>query len=362
LAPRADVLFYIAYNPSICVDPKTGGFVKNNKNGTCPKGSERYPLMGIQLADDSLQQTIADNRADSLSLSWGEPENEALATDYISKNPAKPGVGQIEFASLAAEGVGVFVSTGDNGAWECFNPFTGKPLGIACVSYPSSDPNVTGAGGVNMPLDEFGRLQGQITAWGDNTTGGGNGDFFNNVGSGGGISRVFEAPPWQKAALKVKMREIPDMSLDADPKTGPSEIVYAAFKAREVFAIGGTSVSAPESNAQWALVLDACAHSSACATAGGAKPYRLGNAAPLFYAIYQGKANLSYKQTVYDVVYGCNQAVPAPTPTPHPGHTPKPMPTPVGYCAGPGYDMVTGIGVPFGGHLIDALIKGASAK
>jgi subtilase family serine protease len=363
LAPDANVLFYIAYNPSICVNPQTGEIVSNKKDGSCPQGAERYPLMGIQLADDSLQQSIADNRADSLSLSWGEPENDALATDYISKNPDKPGVGQIEFASLAAEGIAVFVSTGDNGAWECFDPNTGQPLGIACLSYPASDPNVTGVGGVNIPLDDGGRLDGQITAWGDNTTGGGNGEFENNVGSGGGVSTVFPAPPWQVAALKNKMRKIPDMSLDADPNTGPSQVIYSAFKGkREVFADGGTSVSAPESNAEWALVLDACSRSSACATAKGAKPYRLGNAAPLYYEIFRGEAALDYKHTFYDVIYGCNQAVPAPTAAPSPGHTPAPLPTPTGYCSGRGYDMVTGLGAPFGGHLIDALVKGANAK
>jgi subtilase family serine protease len=363
LAPDANVLFYNAYNPLICVNTHTGNIVKNNKNGSCPKGAEHYPLMGIELADDSLQQTIADNRADSLSLSWGEPENDALATDYISKNPAKPGVGQIEFASLAAEGIAVFVSSGDDGAWECFNPFTGQPLGIACVSYPASDPNVAGVGGVNLPLTDGGQLDGQITAWADNETGGGNGEFENNVGSGGGISRVFEAPPWQKSSLKVRKREVPDVALDGDPNTGPSQIIYAAFgNDREVFADGGTSVAAPQANAEWALVLEACSRSAACATATGAKPYRLGNAAPIYYAIYDGTKFLDYKHTFYDVIYGCNQAVPAPTPEPSPGQTPKPLPTPVGYCAGPGYDMVTGLGVPFGGHLVDAIVKGAGAK
>jgi subtilase family serine protease len=363
LAPGANVLFYIAYNPSICVNRKTGEIVKNNKNGTCPVGSERYPLMGIELADDSLQQSIADDRADSLSLSWGEPENDALATDYISKNPSKPGVGQIEFASLAAEGIAVFVSSGDDGAWECFNPRTGEPEGIACVSYPASDPNVTAVGGVNLPLSDSGQLDGQITAWGDNTTGGGNGSFENNVGSGGGISAVFSAPAWQQTAVKATMREVPDIALDADPNTGPSQINYAAFPGkREVFADGGTSASAPEANAQWALVLQACSQSPVCAHAGGAKPYRLGNAAPLYYKIYEQGANLRYGQTFYDVVYGCNKPVPAPTATPKSGETPKPIPTPTGYCAGKGYDMVTGLGVAFGGHLIDALVKGAGAR
>ena len=95
-----------------------------------------------------------------------------------------------------------------------------------------------------------------------------------------------------------------------------------------------------------------------CDTAGGAKPYRLGNAAPWFYKIYEGKANLKYSQVFFDVIYGNNQAKPA-TPVPA---SPSPFPTPVGYSAGPGYDLVTGLGVPFVGHLIDAIVTGATAQ
>lgn len=355
LAPGATELFYLAYNPLICLT-KNGNYAKNNKDGSCPKGAFHYPLIGIQLADDSLQQSIADNRADSMSLSWGEPENDALAFGYINK--AMTAVGNVEFALLAAEGTAVFVSSGDNGAWECFDPNTGAPLGIACPSYPATDPNVTAVGGVNVQLDEAGRLNGQITAWGDNTTGGGNGNFENNVGSGGGISTVFDAPAYQASALKgVKMREIPDMSMDGDPDTGPAVVAYAKWDPF-VFAEGGTSVSAPEANAEWAVVLSACKAVSGCATAGGAKPYRLGNAAPLFYKIYENKANLKYDQVFFDVIYGSNQAKPA-TPVPA---SPSPFPTPAGYSAGPGYDLVTGLGVPFVGHLIDAIVTGATAQ
>ena len=86
-------------------------YVKNNKDGSCPKGAFHYPLIGISLADDSLQQSIADNRADSMSLSWGEPENDALALGYINKQLTA--VGNVEFASLAAEGTAVFVLSGE---------------------------------------------------------------------------------------------------------------------------------------------------------------------------------------------------------------------------------------------------------
>jgi subtilase family serine protease len=358
LAPGSNERFYIAYNPSICIDTSTGDIVRNHKNGSCPAGAEFYPLMGIQLADDSLQQAIADNRADTMSLSWGTNENDALADGDISTDPKKPGIEQIEMASLAAEGIAVFVSSGDNGADECADPYTGNWLGIPCVSYPASDPNVTAVGGVNLPIGENGNLIGQITAWADNTTAGGNGTFENNVGSGGGISAVFGAPSWQADTVHNTMREVPDIALDADPRTGPSILVNGPTPPRLFGASGGTSASAPEANGEWALVLQACKQTSGCASATGAKPYRLGNAAPLYYSVYGGKAALSYHQTFYDVIYGNNTVLV--TPPPVNGQTPPPQPT--GYKAGPGYDMVTGLGVPFGGHLIDSLIKGASAQ
>ncbi len=355
LAPASNVLFYLAYNPGECVNPTTGA-IDVPTGGVCPSGDETYPLEGLQIVDDEYQQAIADNKADILSMSFGEPENVAAAFNYISSDPNNPGIGQVEFASMAAEGTALFVSSGDDGAWECFDPSTGSPLGIACPSYPATDPNVVAVGGVNIPLDENGNLVGEIAAWADNTTKGGNGSFSNNVGSGGGVSTVFSAPSWQKSTLGVTMREEPDMSLDADPLTGQSLLMNAA-SALSVGASGGTSMAAPEAAAQWALVLQACAASSSCKKLG-TNGYRLGNPNAFFYAIYSNstyaksaytwpnwKPGLDYAHVFDDVLYGANQAAPAPG-------SPS---SPSGYNSGPGYDEVTGLGAPFTGHLIQAI-------
>jgi kumamolisin len=362
LAPGSSVLFYMAYNPGECVNPNTGGF-DLPVSGACPSGDITYPLEGIQIADDEIQQAIADDKADAISMSFGGPENLNEAFGYIAPSGAQPGVGQVEMASLAAEGIAVFVSSGDDGAWECFDPATGNPLGTPCASYPASDPNVVAVGAVNIPLDESGNLIGEIQAWADDTTLGGNGQFGNNVGSGGGVSSVFAAPAWQSTTLGTSMRTLPDMSLDGDPNTGQSILVYGSFPAyTSTFAEGGTSMSAPEAAAQWALVLEACKNSSTC-NKGGTTGYRLGNPAPLFYSIYgtssyakatYSPANftpqLTYNKVFADIIYGGNQAVPA---TPGPGQS-TPPPT-SGYESGPGYDQVTGIGAPSTGHLIQAI-------
>ena len=215
------------------------------------------------------------------------------------------------------------------------------------MSYPASDPNVVAVGGANIQVNELGNLTGPMTAWADNTTAGGSGTFSNDVGSGGGISSVFAPAPWQLALVPGAVnREIPDVSLDADPLTGPSIGYNLAFPGGGFAPIGGTSAAAPETAAQWGVVLSACAASPACATAPGPKPYRLGNPAAIYYAIAASPAG--YAGTFYDIITGSNQAV-APGTGGQPG----------GYNAGPGYDMVTGIGVPFTGHLIDAIITGA---
>ncbi len=355
LAPGATTLFYLAFNPvEECFDP-TAGFVPPTK-GACTSSQQPVQAEGLNIADDEIQQAIADNAADTLSLSYGLPEN--LGGSYIGTQ-SQPGLGPIEFASLAAEGIAVFVSSGDNGAWECFDPVTGAPLGIACPSYPATDPSVVAVGGINLPVDESGNLIGEIAAWADNTTNGGNGSFGNNVGSGGGVSTIFTAPSWQAKTIGATMREIPDIALDADPNTGPSIFQNAAYGFAP-YASGGTSAAAPEAAAQWAVVLQACKASATCNT-GGPTGYRLGDPAPLFYAIYatsslaQGKyapsgftPHLTYSQVFDDVIYGGNQAVPS-------GQTPAPASTPSGYESGPGYDQVTGLGAPFTGHLVQAV-------
>lgn len=357
MAPGANLYFYLAFNSNeYCIINSSGLPDPNFPVGpTCPSGETAVQAEGILIADDEIQQAIADNKADSLSLSYGGPENLNAALGYIDSNGT--GLGNIEFASLAAEGIATFVSSGDDGAWECFDPNTGDPLGTACVSYPATDPNVVAVGGVNIPLDQAGNLTGTITAWADNTTLGGNGLFENNVGSGGGVSSVFSAPSYQSGPLGISMREIPDWSLDADPLTGPAIFIDVDYGGGPE-AIGGTSLAAPESAAMWTLVLQACKASATC-NKGGATGYRLGNPNPLIYAIY-AKSNplsaayaptgftpqLGYSNVFYDVLYGNNQAVPA---------NPGPAATPIGYNAGPGYDQVTGVGAPFAGHLIQAV-------
>ena len=332
LAPDANLRYYLAYNPN----DGCGAI------GTqCPAGAG-VPEQGLLESDAELQTAIADDKADVLSLSWGGPETANVGMAF---NASGTGITPLEMAALASEGVAIFVSSGDSGAQGCFNFNVPDPNAL-CVQYPSTDPNVVSVGGVNTPMNSGGQFVGGITGWGDQTTSG-----FG--GSGGGVSAYFPLTKYQQGAAGINgtMRNVPDIALDADGLTGVAVLLYggSAFSGSQVVEpIGGTSVAAPEAAAMWALVLQACKESSSCATASGPVPYRLGNPNAYFYKIY---ANAStYATTFYDVVYGSNSMVCIPT------ATPCPSPTSPGYSAGKGYDLVTGIGVPYARALIKAVV------
>lgn len=357
LAPGAAVKFYLAYNNGECFEP--GSSVPNG--GLCPPPASRNSTqaLGIELADDEIQQIIADNTADVVSGSYGGGEvaygdgNEYDAT-------TKEGIGPSEFAALAAEGVAAFFSTGDSGAEGCLR-YGGAPPNQLCVGYPSTDPNVTAVGGVTTPMDSMGNLTNALTGWGVATSGGG--PQYGNFGfgaSGGGCSVDFALPPWQTTAVGslCTMRANPDVSLEADLATGVTIVQNAGIGGPSLNFYGGTSAAAPEMAAMWSLVVQACKQTASCATGTGPHPYRLGNAAPYLYAIYDNAAigaftpHLPNAKVFYDVLYGFNGMRPVnPTPSPYPSSGYDP-----GYDAGPGFDLITGIGVPFARHLIKAVV------
>ncbi len=351
LAPGSNVLFYLAYNPGECF--QAGGAVASGSPCPGASGATSQPAIGLSLSDDEIQQAIADDTADILSLSYGGPElsdpaggQYGAAGYYFDPNDPTGGFGPAEFAALAAEGIAVFVSSGDRGAETCKGGAAAL-IDSLCVSYPASDPNVVAVGGVTTPMNQFGQLTNQITAWGVQTNAG-------LGGSGGGVSAYFQQPSFQTGISGVQgaTRNLPDIALEADPATGVTVLVNASLGGPETVAEGGTSVAAPEMAAMWALVLQACKQSSSCSARGtGTHPYRLGDPNGLLYPLYyaNGTVQPTYASTFYDVVFGNNALVSGPVPIVGPSLDP-------GYNAGVGYDLVTGLGVPFADHLINAIL------
>jgi subtilase family serine protease len=337
LANDATINFYIAYNPSECFGP-------------CDNGATPTQQLGIDEADDEIQQAIADNASDVISISFGEDELSSTQQGYFGTgtNNFEP----VEFASLASEGIAVFVSSGDLGAEECMDnsSFSSTVTNAPCVSYPATDPSVMSVGGVNAPFDAQGQLTGPLTGWGLGTQAGQAGLGYSSGGSGGGCSQYFSEPAYAaKANLPCAgKRAQPDVALDADTATGVAVVLDAdpSIGGRQIFRVGGTSVSTPEMAAMWGNVVAVCKQTVACSSrASGTNAYRLGNPGSYLYAIYENPA--LYASSFYDVLFGNNSL-----PVVRPGGPQDP-----GFNAGVGYDEVTGLGAPYGNNLASAVLS-----
>jgi len=335
LASDATINFYIAYNPTECYGPC---------NGAAPTQQ-----LGITEADDEIQQAIADNASDVISISFGEDELSSTQQGFFGSgtNNFEP----VEFASLASEGIAVFVSSGDLGAEECMDnsSLPGATINAPCVSYPATDPSVISVGGVNAPFDAEGHLTGPMTGWGLGTQAGQAGLGYSAGGSGGGCSQYFAEPAYaaQAGLPCAGMRTQPDVAMDADTATGVAVVLDAdpSLGGRQIFRVGGTSVSTPEMAALWGHVVSACKQSAACSSrTSGPNAYRLGNPGPYLYQIYENPA--AYASSFYDVLFGNNSL-----PVGRPGSPQDP-----GFNAGKGYDQVTGLGAPYANNLASAVL------
>jgi subtilase family serine protease len=128
------------------------------------------------------------------------------------------------------------------------------------ISYPASTQYATAVGGISLALDSSNAIKWQA-GWGTNmnlldddglVSDPPQGSFYG--GSGGGSSAFFSKPGFQHK-LPGSFRLIPDISWIADPFTGVVvDVTYdGVYPPREWFAIGGTSVSCPMFSGLWAI-------------------------------------------------------------------------------------------------------------
>jgi kumamolisin len=196
-------------------------------------------------------------------------------------------------ANLAASGMTVLSASGDDGS---------NPDGVLQVTYPTSDPDVTGVGGTTLSLDVSGNVASEV-GWSE---------------SGGGISAVFARPAWQvgNGVPAGSMRCVPDVAATGDPNLGAQVIVGG-----KTVIVGGTSWSTPIWCAFCALINQQRA---------GASQGPLGLLNPKVYPLI---GTSSFR----DIQSGTNGR----------------------YSAGAGYDLVTGIGVPDMANLVAAPLNAA---
>jgi Pro-kumamolisin, activation domain len=262
---------------------------------------------------DAFQTMVTADNAQVLSISYGSCEYNTSSSDINAEN--------YYTEEAAAQGQTVFASSGDSGATACYPNGDTPHEYDASVNDPASQPFVTGVGGTSLP---------SRTVWN-------NSGIEDGGATGGGVSNVWSLPSsfdFQsgftgpgfvsncQAASGYVCRQVPDVSALADPYTGYPIYAGGAWRLE-----GGTSGSSPT----WAA-LTAIANTQTGCTANGPLGY-------LNIELYQLARNASsYHNDFGDVTSGDNVLYAG-----------------VGYSAGTGYDLATGLGEPNAANLTSAL-------
>jgi kumamolisin len=236
---------------------------------------------------DVFYQAVSENKVNTLSVSWGSPE--ALYMVFNQQNEMEA-FHQV-FMEAAAQGISMFAASGDSGAYDTNRslpyPYFSKVVG---TEVPAGDPYITAAGGTTLPLTIH-MKHGNVTvpterAWGwDYLT-----DYLHQwygpdaeyglgyfaVGGGGAVSSFWGTPGYQNGVAGLNAtpagqslidntgdtpvdyidlptgfagRNVPDISMNADPETG-----YLVLSSGAWGAEGGTSFVSPQLNGITALL------------------------------------------------------------------------------------------------------------
>jgi subtilase family serine protease len=262
---------------------------------------------------DVFAQAIDENLVDVLSVSWGSPEIYNAQSDIDAFHAV--------FLQASAQGIPVIAAAGDAGAFDINRSYTYPDCTtLLTVDFPAADPLVVAAGGTTLPNTVQHRY-GPVTVtqerpWGWDylrdyiVTHYGNALYYSSyytVGAGGGVSVDYALPSYQ-AGLTGTMtsapaqsllcaaafigapgsayydlvdlpagvagRNLPDLSLNADPYSGYS--IY--FMGGWGTGSGGTSFVAPQLNGIFTLIASGLPGSG-----------RLGPINPQLYAAFKAQ-------------------------------------------------------------------------
>jgi len=234
---------------------------------------------------------------------------EGYSSTFSDLGTAAKTAGTILGASVVSQSFGGYLEAAGDGAFEQYldqtyyapalasNPgltflaATGDGGAFSGPLYPAISPLTVGAGGTSLYTN--GNTWTNETGW---------------SGSGGGISNTYPAPSFQQAVTGYSARTNPDISLVADPSTGLS--VYSPNNGGWLL-VGGTSAATPT----WAGLISIADQGR---TLLGGQPLNGPN--QTLSGLYSA---IDYTNNYHDITVGNN-----------------------GFPAGPGYDLVTGIGSP----------------
>jgi kumamolisin len=271
---------------------------------------------------DCITQTLSDAplypQMKVLSISFAATEGEE--GDAVLQAYAQV------FASLAASGVSVLAGSGDSGS----NPTPLKgpgyysPTEPLAVTYPASDPSVTGVGGTAVDFSGPWSYSGEVV-WNDISG--------SQSASGGGASAYFPKPAWQTGGPVLAgetMRCVPDVAAlsvgDLQNVALPGFEPYSAAGVGALIFVNGAAKYASGTSLACPIWAAAAALINQARATAGAGPIGLLN--PHLYP-------LAGTGAFNDITSGTNGA----------------------YSAGPGYDLCTGLGSPDLGNLVQALVQ-----
>lgn len=278
--------------------------------------------------DAALNHVVDQHLAQIVTNSYG------FSTELLPPGYVKPV--EDTLIQAAIEGIGVYFSSGDNGDET-------SRFGFATPDWPAVSPWVTSVGGTSLGVGRDG-TRAIETGWGTSNY---NCNATSLVctrtgwlyGAGGGVSQLF-AKPFYQSSLNVSGRAIPDVAALGDPQTGLLVGQTQSFpdgNYYDEYRIGGTSLSSPIMAGLMAL-----ADQAAGQPHGFANPWFYSNASS-FYDVLSVKtavARRNFNNSV-DATAGTADRLRtfddySGSPTQH---------------TNPGWDNVTGLGVPSGATL-----------
>ncbi|MGC9940816.1 MAG: S53 family serine peptidase [Verrucomicrobiota bacterium] len=272
---------------------------------------------------DILNTMAASNTIKNLSCSWAWSSDEVAYTNTDAI-----------FLEMAAQGQSFFQASGDNEAYTVGATSTNgvdNPNNVFGYDMPFSSPYITQVGGTLLTMNGTGASYGSETVWNDAGS-----PYFEEYGSGGGVSSHYPIPGWQKNTSmtlnqgSTTQRNIPDVAEDSEniyEVTGAD--MFGDVTGEGVYADdegGGTSSAAPLWAAFMSLVNEQAAVNGMPS---------VGFINPAIYAIGNGA---NYSACFNDTTAGNNEWSGSPSL----------------YSAVTGYDLCTGWGTPKVG-LINAL-------
>ena len=278
--------------------------------------------------DSALNHVVNMHLAQIVTNSYG------YATELLPPGYVKPV--EDTLIQAAAEGIGVYFSSGDNGDET-------SRFGFATPDWPAVSPWVTSVGGTSLGIGQDNSRVVE-TGWGTSTY------SCNSTtleckrsgwlyGAGGGVSQLFAAPSYQEG-MGFSGRAEPDVAALGDPQTGflvGQTQSFPGGAAYDEYRLGGTSLSSPIFAGLMALADEAAG-----------SPHGFAN--PLFYdnrgAFYDV---LSVKTAVARRNY--NNSINASNGTSDFLRTFDDYSGSPTQFTGPGWDNVTGLGTPSGDFL-----------